>query len=446
MPTSEAARADAPPRPVAPDLEEPYPLARRFYSRLLPFAVIALAAVVAAVGLAVKMATENAYLSHATRVAESIGADVAKKAPEPWSRLMRAETLSAADLEALLAAFAIEQAEYRLSGLKVYDLTGRTLYSTDTAEIGDVERNQTLRAVIESGRAGVVRHTEADGTETFELYVPYGEHSRPHAVFELYEPIAGGLQKSIRDSLWPVVGTLSALLALSLLLVVPVVQRAQGAINFRTAAIIEMRQRLERLVSRQAASAMRSDNFADQRRNKRVDLTLLYSDVRNFTTFCERSEPEDAVAVLNRLISVQVEEIERQLGDIDKIIGDGILARFEGAGREQRAIAAAQALQRRLMSSGLPLQVGVGLYSGPVVAGLLGSEGRLDFTIIGDSVNVAARLCAAAHGGEVVADEATLASAGAIDFAGSAAIDLKGRERPVSVRRWTVASGTPALG
>ncbi len=81
MPTSKAARSDALPRPVAPELEEPYPLARRFYSRLLPFAVIALAAVVAAVGLAVKTATENAYLSHATRVAESIGADVAKKAP-----------------------------------------------------------------------------------------------------------------------------------------------------------------------------------------------------------------------------------------------------------------------------------------------------------------------------------------------------------------------------
>jgi hypothetical protein len=350
--------------------------ARKAFIRDRPFAVIALAAVGAAVGLAVKRATENAYLSHATRVAESIGADVAKKAPEPWSRLMRAETLSAADLEALLAAFAIEQAEYRLSGLKVYDLTGRTLYSTDTAEIGDVERNQTLRAVIESGRAGVVRHTEADGTETFELYVPYGEPSRPHAVFELYEPIAGGLQKSIRDSLWPVVGTLSALLALSLLLVVPVVQRAQGAINFRTAAIIEMRQRLERLVSRQAASAMRSNNFADQRRNERVDLTRstrTFAISRRFARDRSRRMPSLSSIGSFRSRSRRSSASSRRYRQDHRRRHPRSLRR---AGREQRAIAAAQALQRRLMSSGLPLRRRRSLLR-PVVAGLLGSEGRL---------------------------------------------------------------------
>ncbi|MEQ1613374.1 MAG: adenylate/guanylate cyclase domain-containing protein [Hyphomicrobiaceae bacterium] len=427
------------------ELEEPYPLARKFFLRLLPLAIIALAAVVGVVGYAVKMATESAYLTHATRVADNIANDVAKKSPVAWTRLIKGEELSAADLEALVAVFTNEQAEYRLSALKVYDLTGRTLYSSNTDDIGGFERNATLRKVIESGKAGVVRHEEDDGMELFELYVPYANAGRPMAVFELYESVAGGLQKSIENSIWPVVGTLAALLAAGLLMLIPVIRKAQAAITARTSAIIEMRQRLERLVSRQAVTAMRSGELGQGRRNARIDLTLLYSDARNFTQFCEKSEPEHAVAVLNLLISAQVEEIERHGGDIDKIIGDGILARFEGDGRERRAVLAAQALQRRLMVADLPLAVGVGLYSGPVVAGLLGSEGRLDFTIIGDSVNVAARLCAAAHAGEVVVDGATLARADVAGFSGPNSIDVKGREHSISVQRWAVLGQTPAL-
>lgn len=421
------------------ELEAPYPLARKFFWRLLPLAIMALAVVVGVVGFAVKSATESAYLMHATRVADNIATDVARKSPVAWTRLIKGEDLAPADLEALVAVFTIEQAEYRLSALKVYDLAGRTLYSSNVDDIGGFERNATLRRVIESGKAGVVRHEEDDGMELFELYVPYGKAGRPQAVFELYESVAGGLQKSLENSIWPVVGTLTALLAAGLLMIIPVIRRAQAAITARTSAIVEMRQRLERLVSRQAVSAMRTGDLGHGRRNERIDLTLLYSDVRGFTPFCEKSEPEHAVAVLNRFISAQVEEIERHGGDVDKIIGDGILARFEGEGREHRAIAAAQALQRRLIGADLPLAVGVGLYSGPVVAGFLGSQGRLDFTIIGDSVNVAARLCAAAHGGEVVVDAATLAKAGASGFGGPNNIDVKGRQHSISVQRWMLA-------
>ncbi len=190
------------------------------------------------------MATKSAYLTHATRVADNIANDVAKKSPVAWTRLIKGEDLSAADLEALVAVFTNEQAEYRLSALKVYDLTGRTLYSSNTDDIGGFERNATLRKVIESGKAGVVRHEEDDGMELFELYVPYANAGRPMAVFELYKSVAGGLQKSIENSIWPVVGTLASLLAAGLLMLIPVIRKAQAAITARTSAIIEMRQRL----------------------------------------------------------------------------------------------------------------------------------------------------------------------------------------------------------
>jgi len=142
---------------------------------------------------------------------------------------------------------------------------------------------------------------------------------------------------------------------------------------------------------------------------------------------------------LNELMGIQVAAVEAHGGDVDKMIGDALLARFDGRDAEARALAAARDVQAELARANLPRPVGIGVYTGEVISGAVGSARRRDFTVIGDGVNVAARLCSAAAAGEIVADADTLATAGgtaADGFGPEEAISVKGRREPVRVRRY----------
>jgi adenylate cyclase len=128
---------------------------------------------------------------------------------------------------------------------------------------------------------------------------------------------------------------------------------------------------------------------------EQVEVTIMFVDVRDFTAFAERTPAPGVVAALNRMFEQIVPVIHRHGGRIDKFVGDGLLAVF-GAPRRQedhadQALAAALEIARTL---DVPdrLRIGIGLNSGMVVAGNIGGAGRLEFSVIGDAVNVAARV------------------------------------------------------
>jgi adenylate cyclase len=131
-----------------------------------------------------------------------------------------------------------------------------------------------------------------------------------------------------------------------------------------------------------------------------LEVTMMFLDVRDFTGFAERSTAPEVVATLNRLFDLIVPVIGEHGGHVDKFVGDGLLAVF-GAPRRQsdhadRALAAALEIDRRVrMESTGGLEIGVGLNTGRVVAGNVGGAGRFEFSVIGDAVNVAARVEAA---------------------------------------------------
>ncbi len=136
----------------------------------------------------------------------------------------------------------------------------------------------------------------------------------------------------------------------------------------------------------------------------RAEVTILFTDIRNFTSISEQMDPWDVVNLLNAYFPRMINVIFRQQGMVDKFIGDAILAVFGVPfGREDDALRAARAAlemrrelrainRERTRKGKLTVEMGIGITSGAVVSGNIGSERRMDYTVIGDPVNLAARL------------------------------------------------------
>lgn len=199
---------------------------------------------------------------------------------------------------------------------------------------------------------------------------------------------------------------------------------------------------LERFVSGGTMAAIRmSGNQAVQLGGTRQRATMLFCDIRGYTEFAERHEPGLVVEVLNFYFQHLAELVKEHQGDIDKFVGDQILAVFAGEEADARAIRCALAMQAKMGELGADrpswnLSVGIGVNTGEVIMGAMGSRERMDYTVLGDAVNVAARLCSQARGGQTLVTRATLDAAGetgTFTVEALAPIQLKGKREPVGL-------------
>lgn len=175
-------------------------------------------------------------------------------------------------------------------------------------------------------------------------------------------------------------------------------------------------------------------------------ITVLFADIRGFTTLSEKENPEKVVALLNRYFSLMTEIIFEHGGTLDKFIGDGLMAIFGAptASPEDalNAVKAAVTMQKRLIKLNEEFRaegysqvaMGIGLHTGVATIGYIGSDKRSEYTAIGDTVNLASRLESNAVGGQILMSDATLqASGNRIPVIAREPLTVRNRIQPVEV-------------
>lgn len=172
------------------------------------------------------------------------------------------------------------------------------------------------------------------------------------------------------------------------------------------------------------------------------EVAVLFSDVRNFSTVAEKLAPEDIVKLINIYFDVQTRIIEKHHGVVDKFMGDQIMAVFEGPNMADNVLRSAVEIQRALRAlnqerarrNEVTLEVGIGINNGSAISGHMGSKSRMDYTVIGDVVNVAARLCAQARAGQIITSlELARKVNGSYPTTRLSSVNVKGRSQTVRV-------------
>ncbi|MFP4331092.1 MAG: adenylate/guanylate cyclase domain-containing protein [Alkalispirochaetaceae bacterium] len=205
---------------------------------------------------------------------------------------------------------------------------------------------------------------------------------------------------------------------------------------------LKERFHLSRFVSGSTIESIQGDSVGGT-----ATAALLFADIRGFTAYSESHPADLVVRTLNQFLNLQTEIIQEEGGDVDKYVGDEVVAIFTGEQASLRSCRAAVRVQERLREApidtgGTTLQIGIGIHYGEVIMGAIGSEVRADFTAIGDNMNTAARLCGAAGGGEIIVTEVVHGFiAGTFEIEGPFRLKVKGKSHALKVYKLLPGGG-----
>jgi PAS domain S-box-containing protein len=200
------------------------------------------------------------------------------------------------------------------------------------------------------------------------------------------------------------------------------------------------RAMVRRYLPSQLVDSLPDDLSELKLRGERQQITILFADIRGFSTFSEKSDPERVVEVINRYFAFALAAVERHQGIVDKYLGDAVMAHFNTPLRPVvdhawHAVLAAWDFRRAIgqyLEKAPPedrLSVGIGINTGEPVVGNVGAEDRMEYTAIGDAVNLAKRLQDRARGGQALLSSATYELVkGRIDVNALDPIKVKGRQ------------------
>jgi adenylate cyclase len=224
------------------------------------------------------------------------------------------------------------------------------------------------------------------------------------------------------------------------------IENSQFAERIRKEALA--RSNFERYFTPQLAQRIATAGEGAKLGGDKREVTVLFSDIRGFTALSETMPPADMAAILTDYFTEMVDCVFRNEGTLDKFIGDAVMAQWGapiGTPEDpDKAMVAAIEMMAELdklnlkwKAEGRPeLQIGIGLNHGEAFAGNIGSEKRLEYTVIGDTVNTASRLCSAAGPGEILISEEMRKSLKTVPaLAVMPPMELKGKSQPVPVYR-----------
>ena len=204
----------------------------------------------------------------------------------------------------------------------------------------------------------------------------------------------------------------------------------------------QVRTSLSRYISRRTQSMVAAYSMTGVLPTpEEQDVCILFSDVRGFTQLSQELEPTVLFNALSAQLGMQVDAVYRHGGYVDKFAGDGIMAVFDSQDRLREACACALEImdtthQKSTADSTWILQLGIGIHAGRALVGNIGSDKHLDFTVIGETVNLAARLCGCAEPMSIVVSDSArqqLADDSGLAFTASRAVNIRGVRQPVTV-------------
>lgn len=200
-------------------------------------------------------------------------------------------------------------------------------------------------------------------------------------------------------------------------------------------------------VAKQVVEKILLDKGQIRLKGERQIVTVLFADIRGFTKLAEKMQPEDVVIFLNTYFNIVADIIFKYEGTLDKYMGDNVMAVFgtpiKTNNDEERAVMAALEIQSEIgrfnkSNGGKYISVGIGINTGEAIVGNIGSEKRMDYTVIGDTVNVANRIQSAAREGEILISTITYEQVKDIIVCHDLPlIIVKGRQEPIHVFKVT---------
>lgn len=218
------------------------------------------------------------------------------------------------------------------------------------------------------------------------------------------------------------------------------------AFNFMSQELwkkLQMQKSFGRYVSPEIIDMILANPEESWLKGSRSEATVLFTDVRGFTSYSETREPEEVVEALNEYFRIVTGHILEYGGYVDKFIGDAVLAVFcvpiHHPDHAERALKAAIAMQKDLQGSDMERnrllsRIGIGINSGVVVSGNLGSQIKMEYTVIGDSVNVASRINGLAGPGDIIISKSTyLLTKDLVSVNALPPQKVKGKSEPVEV-------------
>jgi adenylate cyclase len=219
---------------------------------------------------------------------------------------------------------------------------------------------------------------------------------------------------------------------------------------------LERLSELKRFFSPQLMEAILSGGVDNPLKSHRREITVVFLDLRNFTSFAEGSEPEEVMEVLHEFQAEMGKLILKYEGTLERFTGDGMMIFFNDpvvvANPVERAIRMAVAMREKVnelstrwRKHGYDLALGIGIAQGYATLGAIGYEGRLDYGAVGAVINLAARLCGEAHGGQILTNRKTLGELEhLVETEPVGELHLKGFARPISTFNITALVGSSA--